>query len=173
MTMRRFGDRATFAIEIGGFDGGLRIVDLWAGGKWLSVSDNVSYVPSLCNLMRSSADRVSRGEVLGSPVPGCTPEQVFWLLCQDSEELAESHWFMHWGDGTDNLRIYALTAGVQRLWRALSARPNRRLEDFWTTTSAREIQVHRLRPIRRAKSKNFFWATCPLWSRGQGRLELC
>jgi hypothetical protein len=40
---RPFGDRATFAVEVGEpTAAALRVVDLWAAGTWLTTDDNVS-----------------------------------------------------------------------------------------------------------------------------------
>ena len=43
---RQFGDRTTFAVEVGGTaTPGLRVVDLWAAGRRLTVDDNGPGVP--------------------------------------------------------------------------------------------------------------------------------
>ena len=45
-TARRFGDRARFSVEVGEIiPVGLRTVDLWAGGKWLTTDDNAAFLP--------------------------------------------------------------------------------------------------------------------------------
>ncbi|SDZ00492.1 hypothetical protein SAMN05421684_2886 [Asanoa ishikariensis] len=105
--LRRFGDRDTFAVEVGDFDGGLRVVDLWAGGRRLTVKDNFAYVPQFCLSMRHTIEDVRGGAVPSCPYPGHSPEENFRLLFMGDEEFREKHWFMHWGPTTDNLTPYA------------------------------------------------------------------
>jgi hypothetical protein len=62
--MRRFGDRATFAVELGEVIApSLRGVDLWAGGKWLTTHDNEVFVSSFVLCLRSAAAQARRRAV--------------------------------------------------------------------------------------------------------------
>src|SRR5690242_13789783 len=80
----RFGDRATFAVEIDGVaTPGLRVVDLWAAGRRLTVDDNAAYVPSLVFYMRADAERVRQGRVPACPFPGRGPAEIFELVYAD------------------------------------------------------------------------------------------
>jgi hypothetical protein len=55
--IERFGDRETFAVEVGSSAGSaaLRVVDIWAAGKRLTVDDNVAYIPSFLPAIRGTA----------------------------------------------------------------------------------------------------------------------
>ncbi|MEU4334813.1 hypothetical protein AB0F59_09325 [Micromonospora lupini] len=108
---RRFGDLATFAVEIGEIGEiepyQLRVVDLWAAGKRLTTEDNYAFLPYFINVMRSSAAQVRRRDVRPCPFPGRTPEQIFRLLHADDTEFREQFWFMQWGETVDNVSTYA------------------------------------------------------------------
>ncbi|MFI6273416.1 hypothetical protein [Micromonospora zamorensis] len=125
---RCFGDRATFAVEIGKIESrALRVVDLWLAGKRLTVDDNSAFVPFFLRIMRSSAAEVRRRDVKPCPFPGRTPEQIFWLLHADETELREQFWFMQWGETVDNLLKYAYLDDdlviVFQFWRATHPSP--------------------------------------------------
>ncbi|GAA1859574.1 hypothetical protein [Asanoa iriomotensis] len=108
----RFGDRSTFAIEVGAHESPrLRVVDLWAADVRLTVHDNVAYVPSFCHLMRRTADDVNRGEIERSPYPGRSPEETYRLLGEGDAEFRERFWFMRWGETVDNLSPLAYLDG--------------------------------------------------------------
>jgi hypothetical protein len=119
---RRFGDRATFAVEVGAIASpGLRVVDLWVAGKRLTVNDNAAYVPSLSAYMRMDAQRVHQRDIAGCPSPGREPEEIFLLLYADETEFREQFWFMRWSEIVDNVSIYAYLDGdlaiVFKFWR--------------------------------------------------------
>jgi hypothetical protein len=110
--MRQFGDRATFCVEIGGIaTPGLRVVDVWAAGTWLTTKDNAAYVPSFTHLMRWDLERVRRGDILPRPFPGRTPEEICRLLRADQTGFGQQFWFLHWGETLDNVASYAYLAG--------------------------------------------------------------
>lgn len=105
---RCFGDRATFAVEIGEIESHtLRVVDLWAAGKRLTIDDNSAFVPFLSRIMRSTAAEVRRRDVRPCPFPGRAPEEIFRLLHADETEFREQFWFMQWGETVDNVSTYA------------------------------------------------------------------
>lgn len=86
---------------------GLRVVDLWAAGRLLTVDDNTAYLASLCHHMRSEADRVRGGALPPRPWPGLAPHEVFARLEADQTELREQHWIMRWSEITDGVSVYA------------------------------------------------------------------
>ncbi|GAB2872783.1 hypothetical protein GCM10027176_87900 [Actinoallomurus bryophytorum] len=105
---RRFGDQATFAVEVGEAESPqLRIVDLWAAGKRLTTDDNSTFLPFFCPAMRSTAAQVRRRDVRPCPFPGRSPEETFRLLEQDKTAFREHFWFMEWGETVDNVSRYA------------------------------------------------------------------
>jgi hypothetical protein len=105
---RRFGDRATFAVEVGERRSlGLRVVDLWVAGVWLTTDDNEAYLPAFRQFLRSSAARVRCRGVPSCPFPGRTPEEIYQLLQADETELREQFWFLNWGETVDNVSCYA------------------------------------------------------------------
>ncbi|MEU1680685.1 hypothetical protein ABZ422_16535 [Micromonospora zamorensis] len=120
---RCFGDRATFAVEIGKIEShALRVVDLWLAGKRLTVDDNSAFVPFFLRIMRSTAAEVRRRDVKPCPFPGRAPEQIFRLLHADDTEFREQFRFMQWGETVDNLSKYAYLDDdlviVFQFWRA-------------------------------------------------------
>lgn len=116
--MRRFGDRGTFAIEVGDLPayvveaGGaqvsdVRVVDVWAGGKWLTCHDNAAYVPTLVGQLRATAERVRRREVPRRPFPWRSPAEAFRLLSARDSEFREQFWLLHgWDEILDNVETY-------------------------------------------------------------------
>jgi hypothetical protein len=121
--IRQIGDRATFAVEVGDVESrSLRVVDLWAAGTWLTVDDNVVYLPSFSRHMRLDAQRVRQGDIRPCPFPGHAPEDIFRLLHEDESEFPEQFWFMRWGETVDNVSTYAYLDNdlviVFQFWRA-------------------------------------------------------
>ncbi|SCL22349.1 hypothetical protein GA0074692_1378 [Micromonospora pallida] len=105
---RRFGDRATFAVEIGEVEPHqLRVVDLWAAGRRLTTEDDWAFLPFFIRVVRSSAAQVRRRDVKPCPFPGRTPEEIFRLLHTDETEFREQFWFLQWGETVDNVSMYA------------------------------------------------------------------
>jgi hypothetical protein len=103
----RFGNRATFAVEIGPPQGlELRMIDLWAGGQWLTRDDNVAFVPFVERAMRATAQQLRQRDLPGCPFPGRAPQEIYRLL-DDDGELRESFWFLQWGEVVDNVSLYA------------------------------------------------------------------
>jgi hypothetical protein len=118
-----FGNRATFAVDVGPLDSSdLRTVDLWAGGTLLTPVDNMAFVPAFTHLMRSSAARVRQGKVPNRPYPWLSPEENFRRLHADQTEFSERYWFLHWGETVDNVAAYAYLNGDLMIpftfWRA-------------------------------------------------------
>ncbi|MGW3786568.1 hypothetical protein ACWD5Z_18440 [Micromonospora chokoriensis] len=107
--MRRcFGDRATFAVEVGEIQPpSLRVVDVWVAGRQLTVDDNSAFVPSFSHAMRSSAAQVRRRDIRPCPFPGHSPEETFRLLQADETGFAEHFWFLRWGETLDGVSTYA------------------------------------------------------------------
>ncbi|WP_018790403.1 hypothetical protein [Salinispora arenicola] len=104
---RRFGDRATFAVEIGEVEPHqLRVVDLWAGGKRLTTEDNWAFLPFFIRAVRSSAAQVRRRDVKACPFPGRAPKEIFRLLHADETQFREQFWFMQWDETVDNVFKY-------------------------------------------------------------------
>ena len=104
----RFGDRATFAVEVGGVaTGRLRVVDLWVAGERLTVKDNAAYVPSLAYYMGLDAEKVRKREIPPSPFPGREPEEISRRLDADRTGFRQRFWFMQWTEIVDDVSIYA------------------------------------------------------------------
>jgi hypothetical protein len=116
--MQRFGHRDTFAIEVGGppayvVEAGdaevsdVRVVDIWAGGKWLTRHDNAAYVPTLVRHMRGTAERVRRRELPRRPFPWRSPAEVFRLLSANDSKFRQQFWLLHdWDEILDNVETY-------------------------------------------------------------------
>ena len=82
----------------------LRVVDLWAAGRWLTTDDNTAYVPSFTHYMRLEADRVRRGDLPAHPVPGRSPAETMPLL-------GPEFWFLRWNETVDNVSTFAYLDG--------------------------------------------------------------
>ncbi|MET7672438.1 hypothetical protein [Micromonospora luteifusca] len=135
---RRFGDRATFAVEVGEVESPhLRTVDLWAAGKQLTTDDNSAYLPSFCPAMRLTAAQVRQRDVPPCPFPGRSPEAVFRLLEQDETAFRERFWFLQWGETLDTVSRYAYLDGdlvlVFSFWRPTHPIPDDRGTIFVAT----------------------------------------
>lgn len=131
--MQRFGHRATLAIEVGGLPAyvveagetqasDVRVVDVWAGGTWLTCHDNAAYVPTLVHHMRGATELVRRREVPRCPFPSQSPAEVFRLLHADDSELREQFWLLrHWDEILDNVETYTwlddLLVIAGQIWR--------------------------------------------------------
>jgi hypothetical protein len=103
-----FGDRATFAVEPGEITTpSLRVVDLWAGGIWLTTDDHTAFLPSFLHYMRMDGDRVRQRAIPPCPFPGRTPEEIFHRLEADRTEFREQFWFMRWSEMLDPVSMYA------------------------------------------------------------------
>jgi len=78
---QRFGDRTTFAVEVGqSMSADLRVVDLWAAGKWLTTDDSVVFLPSFLRCLLLSAAQVRRRDLQPSSFPDRAPAEIFTLL---------------------------------------------------------------------------------------------
>jgi hypothetical protein len=94
---RRFGDRARFCVEVGEVSHNLRVVDLWAGGKWLTTDDNFAFPPTFIHAIRTTAAQVRRGEVspcfpadLGEVFVGRIPPDEFATVLEDAADLLDA-----------------------------------------------------------------------------------
>ncbi|MEV6929102.1 hypothetical protein AB0M46_32060 [Dactylosporangium sp. NPDC051485] len=128
--VKRFGDRATFAVEVGPADGtGLRTVDLWLAGKRLTVDDNAAYVPSVRHAMRTTAARVRRRDLAPRPFPDRSPEETFGVLLANQTGFRERYWFLNLTEIVDNTTRYAWLDGdrlvvVFAFWRPTHPEPS-------------------------------------------------
>ncbi|MEU4155484.1 hypothetical protein [Actinoplanes sp. NPDC026670] len=121
---RVIGDRDRFAVEIGELvSPQLRVVDLWAAGRRLTVDDNTAYVPSFCHSFRMAARRFPV-----APFPGCSPEETFRLLDEDRGGFRSGYRFFEWTEIVDNVSGYRYLDGdlvlVFTFWRATHPVPD-------------------------------------------------
>jgi hypothetical protein len=61
------GSKERFALQFGEWRGGLRRVDAWTAGQWLTGDDNMAYVPQLRWSVQH--DRARLDSITDSPVP--------------------------------------------------------------------------------------------------------
>lgn len=104
------GDRHRFAVEVGEKDHGLRRVDLWAAGQWLTCDDNMAFVAQLRRTVRETADCLRSGEVAPLPWSDLSPEANHRRLLLGSRtpdasdaDLRSRYRGLEWGPTTDNL----------------------------------------------------------------------
>lgn len=133
--MRRFGDRATFAVEVGGLPdyvvaagathtSEVREVDVWAGGKCLTRHDNAAFVPTLVPDLRHSAELVRRKEVPARPFPWRSPAEVFRLLRANETEFRQRFWLLNtWDEIMDSVETYTWVDGPLLVIAARIRRP--------------------------------------------------
>jgi hypothetical protein len=100
-----------FALELGEQRGGLRRVDAWAAGQWLTCDDNMAYVPQLQQSMRRELVRLDSLNDSRSPFPGLSPAAAHRHLLADAGELREGWQFLEWGPTTDNVLAHLLPDG--------------------------------------------------------------
>ena len=141
---RQFGDRARFSVEVGDATSpALRVVDLWAAGKWLTTDDNTAYVPSFTHYLRLEADRVRRGDVPPCPFPDRTPQDTFRLLRADRSGFAQQFWFMRWSEIVDNVSTFACLDDelviMFEFWRATHPAPDELGQTFVTRIRPEEF----------------------------------
>ncbi|MFD1372877.1 hypothetical protein [Actinoplanes sichuanensis] len=104
-------------MEVGEFvSARVRVVDVWAAGRRLTVDDNAAYVPSFCHAFRSAARRFPV-----APFAGCSPEQTFRLLDEDRDGFQDGYRFFEWTEIVDNVSGYRYLDGdlvlVFSFWR--------------------------------------------------------
>jgi hypothetical protein len=105
------GSKERFALEVGERRGGLRRVDVWAGGQWLTCDDNMAYVPQLRWSVQHDRARLDSIKSSPSPFPGLPPAAVHRQLLADDEGLREQWWFLQWGPTTDNVLAHLFRDG--------------------------------------------------------------
>ncbi|MEV0003900.1 hypothetical protein AB0H28_16640 [Micromonospora sp. NPDC050980] len=171
---RRFGDRATFAVKVGGAKSlALGVVDLWAAGALLTAHDNWTVLPRFCAALRSTAALVRQGEVAPCPYPGCrkrrhvdcpgrTPEENFRRLHGDQSAFRERFLFLQWGETVDNVSKYAyLNDGglvlVFAFWRADHPHPQPHTAAFAVARVTAVSVRHLARKEVRIRSTTKWW----------------
>jgi hypothetical protein len=88
---------------VGEWREGLRRVDIWAAGQWLTCDDNMAYVPQLRSSLQHDRARLDSINASPSPFPGLPPAAVHRQLLADEDGLRERWRFLHWGPTTDNV----------------------------------------------------------------------
>ena len=97
------GSRERFALQIGGRAEGLRRVDAWVAGQWLTCDDNMAYVPQLRRCLQRDRIRLESAEIPPSPFPGLSPPAVHRRLLAGDDGPRAQWCFLEWGPTTDNV----------------------------------------------------------------------
>lgn len=114
------GDKHRFAVEVGAEDHGLRRVDLWAAGQWLTCDDNMVFVGQFRRAVVDTAAWLHSGGGAPLPFPGLSPQAVHRRLlrdagaCDESEadyELRSRFRALEWGPATDNVTVLLFREG--------------------------------------------------------------
>ncbi|MFE2546177.1 hypothetical protein [Actinacidiphila glaucinigra] len=114
------GDRSRFAAEVGEWDHGLRRVDLWAAGQWLTCDDNMAFVKQFRLAVLDTAMWLRSGQVSPPPFDGQSPAAAHRHLMlhagDDDEteaeyELRSRFSTLHWGPTTDNVTAHLFRDG--------------------------------------------------------------
>jgi hypothetical protein len=105
------GTKERFALEVGEWCGGLRRVDVWAAGQWLTCDDNMAYAPQLRVSVQHDRARLDSIKNSPSPFPGLPPAAVHRQLLADSDGLREQWWFLQWGPTTDDVLAHLFRDG--------------------------------------------------------------
>ena len=112
-----YGERERFAFEIGPPDPqqpttGVRTVDVYAAGRWLTCDDNSVYVPQFVYSLEGSIGRLLVDPAvynLSRPYPDLSIEENFRRLLADAEAGSNGdhdyrdYLFMDWGPTSDNV----------------------------------------------------------------------
>jgi hypothetical protein len=107
----RLGTIERFALELGKQHRGLRRVDVWAAGQWLTCDDNVAYAAQLQQSMRRDLARLGSLNDSPFPFPCLSPAAGHRQLLADEGELREGWQFLEWGPTTDNVLAHLLPDG--------------------------------------------------------------
>ena len=125
-------------------DGGLRRVDIWVAGQWLTCDDNMAYVPQFRLSVQRDLARLD--SVAPAPFPGLPPAAIHQQLLTDDDGLGEQWWFLHWGPTTDNVLAYLFRDGdrlviTMEFWREehLRRHPEHRGAVFVAEIEAEEL----------------------------------
>ena len=111
----RFGNRSTFAFELGNFheeSTDLRTVDVYVNGRWLTCDDNVVYLPQFINSLNSDLDWVispvgdKRDRPPFSDLSPVENHREMLRLADDDNDLHLFHRFMDWGPTSDNVSMH-------------------------------------------------------------------
>ena len=112
---QRYGDRLTFAIELGDVidsSPDLRTVDVYAAGRWLTCDDNVVYLPHFLGSLNADLDWAVNpvGDKRDRPpFPDRSPREnhrEMLRLATDDNRLHLYHRFMDWGPTADNVSMH-------------------------------------------------------------------
>lgn len=97
------GNKGCFAVEVGEWSGGLRRVDVYAAGQWLTCDDNMAYVQQLRWSVQHDRDRLDSINYLPPPLSGLPPATVHRQLWVSDDGLREQWPFLQSGPTTDNV----------------------------------------------------------------------
>jgi hypothetical protein len=121
--MKTFGDKATFAFEVGErVSGDLRTVNIFIGGRNICCDDNKPYIPQFIGSIARSAEGLKTiDEYLKFErcFSGMTVEEAHEFVKSTRDENSENydieddkiyltHSFMDWGPTTDNVTSFLL-----------------------------------------------------------------
>lgn len=137
-----FGERASFAVEVGkclgepgaqaSRNGSMRRVDLWAAGQWLTRDDNQVYVPHFAGTLARDVDfllRALQTERLVRPWPELPVLENFRRLRADAtagdNQRYLAYRFMDWGPTSDNMSAVLFCEGGHAQILFVFARPKR------------------------------------------------
>lgn len=125
------GAKHRFAAEVGEWDHGLRRVDLWAAGQWLTCDDNMVFVKQFRLAALDTAGWLRSGQGSPPPFTGLSPEAThrrFMLRAGDDDETEAEYELrgrfqaLSWGPTTDNVTAYLFRDGdyltiTSQFWR--------------------------------------------------------
>jgi hypothetical protein len=147
--VRRFGERATFAVEIGPVDHDasatqVRTVDLWAAGRHLSCDDRDAFVPAFCLSVEATITSLLSDDDRSLPHPELSPEENHRRLSEAEYEDRSPYRFMNWGPTTDNLSALLFRRGPTAIitfefWRESHPRPDELGRVFTCELAEREL----------------------------------
>lgn len=105
------GSKERFALELGEWRGGLRRVDAWAAGQWVTCDDNMAYVPQLRWSVQHDRARLDSITDSPRPFPGMSPAAVHRQLLANDNGLRDQWSFLEWGPTTDNVLAHLFCDG--------------------------------------------------------------
>jgi hypothetical protein len=168
--MKRFGSRSTFAMEICDPDPttpDLRIVDVYADGRWLTCADNVVYAPQFAGSVCDDLERVISEHLPqrdNIPFPDHTVEENHCRMLElaadiDNEmcELHENHRFMDWGPTADNVTMHLFRTNEMAVLPFSFWRKNHHAPEELDSVFCATIPIHELRLILHRTTWLLIW----------------
>ena len=152
---QRFGERNTFAIELGKPDEAspdLRTVDVYAAGRWLTCADNVAFLPQFIGSLNDDLNWLitpptqKRDKLPFDTLSPTENHNEMLKIATEDNDLHLFHRFMDWGPTADNVSMHLFRSdGTASLpfsfWRENHHDPNELETTFCAKLPANDLMT--------------------------------